>query len=57
VRSDIVYFTTPNGGGVFSVGSIAFTGALHRNDGDNNVSRMTNNVLMRFAQDGPLPAI
>ena len=57
VRSDIVYFTTPSGGSVFSVGSIAFTGALHHNDGDNNVSRMTNNVLKRFAQDEPLPAI
>ncbi|HZC99149.1 MAG TPA: N,N-dimethylformamidase beta subunit family domain-containing protein [Actinomycetes bacterium] len=57
VRSDIVYCTTSNGGGVFSVGSIAFCGALHHNGSDNNVSRMTNNVLTRFAQDEPLPAI
>lgn len=48
IRSDIVYFETPNGGAVFSVGSITFCGSLPVNDGDNNVSKMVSNVLNRF---------
>jgi N,N-dimethylformamidase len=55
VRADLVYFTTPNDGGVFSTGSIAWCGALSHNDYDNNVSRVTENVLRRFSADGPLP--
>ncbi len=48
IRADIVYFETPNGGAVFSVGSITFCGALPVNGGDNNVSRMVDNVVRRF---------
>jgi N,N-dimethylformamidase len=48
IRADIVYFETPNGGAVFSVGSITFCGALPINGGDNNVSRMIDNVVRRF---------
>lgn len=55
VRADMVYFETPNGGGVFSVGSIGWFGSLSYNDYDNNVSRITGNVLRRFASDEPLP--
>jgi N,N-dimethylformamidase len=55
VRADLVYFTTPNDGGVFSTGSIAWCGSLSYNDYANNVSRITENVLRRFASDGPLP--
>ena len=51
VRSDLVYFEGPNGGGVFSVGSIAWCGSLSHNGYDNNVSRITGNVLNRFASD------
>ena len=51
VRSDLVYFEGPNGGGVFSVGSIAWCGSLSHNGYDNNVSRITKNVLDRFASD------
>lgn len=36
------------GGGFFSVGSIAWTGSLSHNDYDNNVARLTTNVLRRF---------
>lgn len=50
VRSDLVFFETANGGGVFSVGSIAWCGALAHNGYDNNVSRLTGNVLRRFIQ-------
>ncbi len=54
VRADMVYFETPGGGAVFSVGSIAWRGCLSYNDYDNNVSRITANVLRRFASHVPL---
>ena len=56
VKSDLVYFETPNGGAVFSVGSIAWFGALSANRYINNVARLTENVLKRFASDEKLPA-
>jgi len=48
VRADMVFFNCPNGGAVFSVGSIAWPGSLPHNMYDNNVSRITGNVLERF---------
>ena len=54
VRADIVYYPTTNGGGVFSTGSIAWSGSLSHNNYKNNVSRMTKNVLDKFAKDKPL---
>ena len=51
LRSEIVFFETPNGGAVFSVGSITFCGSLPHNDFDNNISRMVDNVLRRFRGD------
>ena len=56
MRADMVYFETPNGGAVFSVGSIAYIGALSHNGYDNSVSRVTENVLRRFASPEPIPA-
>ena len=50
VRSDMVYFDGPNGGAVFSVGSISWCSCLSYNDGANNVSRITENVLRRFSE-------
>src|SRR5690348_10960641 len=47
VRADIVYVEGPKGGAVSSVGSIAWCGALSYNNGDNDVSRITENVLRR----------
>jgi N,N-dimethylformamidase len=55
IRADIVYFKTPNDGGVFSASSIAWCGGLAHDDYDNNVARMTGNVLDRFSADEPLP--
>ena len=49
VRADMVYFETPNDGAVFSVGSICWCGSLSHNGYDNNVSRITENVLRAFA--------
>jgi N,N-dimethylformamidase len=49
VRAEIVYFDTPAGGAVFSVGSITFCGSLPHNDHDNPISRMLENVVRRFS--------
>ena len=57
VRADIVYFTTPHGGAMFSTSSISWCGSLSWNDYDNNVSRMMNNVLTQFARDEPAPEL
>jgi N,N-dimethylformamidase len=56
VRADMVFYETPSGGAVFSTGSIAWCGALLDEGGENDVSRITANVLRRFAADGPVEA-
>jgi N,N-dimethylformamidase len=53
VRADMVFFETPNGGAVWSSSSIAWAGSLSHNKYDNNVSRITNNVLKRFVDPKP----
>ena len=55
VRADMVYFETLNDGAVFSVGSICWCGSLSHNGYDNNVSRITENVLKAFANANDLP--
>ena len=52
VRADVVFFEGPNDGAVFSTGSIAWCGALLENRCDNDVSRITANVLHRFLRSG-----
>lgn len=47
-RADIVYLTRGDGGAVFSVGSITWFGSIGFNHDDNNVSRVTENVLNHF---------
>jgi N,N-dimethylformamidase len=54
VRADLVFYPTQQGGGVFSTGSIAWAGSLAHNGYDNNVARITRNVLERFMSDKPL---
>jgi N,N-dimethylformamidase len=49
----MVFFETPAGGAVFSVGSIAYAGALAWNRFDNDVARISRNVLTRFLDDSP----
>ncbi len=56
VRADLVFFETPNGGAVFSTGSIAWAGSLAGNDYDSDISRITRNVLRRFLDPRPFPA-
>lgn len=48
VRADMTFLRYPAGGAVFSVSSIAWAGCLSYNGYDNNVSRITRNVLQRF---------
>lgn len=56
VRADLVFFETPGGGAVFSTGSIAWAGSLADRDYDNDVSRITANVVRRFLDPTPFPA-
>lgn len=54
VRADLAFAELPLGGAVFGVGSIAWCGSLSHNGYDNNVSRITWNVLKRFMDEAPL---
>jgi len=47
LRSDMIWFETPGGGAVFSVGSITFCGSLPWNGFENNVSTLLGNVVER----------
>ncbi len=53
VRADMVFFETLSGGAVWSTGTIAWATSLLWNDGNNDVSQITKNVLERFLN--PLP--
>ena len=53
VHADMVFYETPNGGAVFSVGSICYPASLPWNGYDNNVAKLTTNVLRRFADPTP----
>jgi N,N-dimethylformamidase len=53
IHADIVFFETPGGGAVFSTGSIAYAGSLGWNRFDNNLARLTTNVLNRFKDPAP----
>jgi N,N-dimethylformamidase len=53
VRGDLVFFETLGGGAVFSASSMTWCAALAWNDYDNNVSRITGNVLRRFRDPAP----
>ena len=50
IRADMTWFDCPGGGAVFAVGSITFCGSLPVNQGDNDISRILDNVLRRFTQ-------
>ena len=55
IHADITFFETEGGGAVFSTGSIAYAGSLSWNGFDNNIARLTTNVLRRFADEAPFP--
>jgi N,N-dimethylformamidase len=52
IRADMVYVEKPADGAVFSVGSITYCGGLPVNDFDNDVSRLTFNVVNRLGELG-----
>ena len=54
IHADIVFYETPNGGAVFTTGSIGWSGSLAHNKYKNNVARLTGNVLRRFENDKPI---
>jgi N,N-dimethylformamidase len=56
VRADMVFFETPAGGAVFSTGSIGWAASLAHAGYDNDVARITGNVLRRFLDPAPFPA-
>ncbi|HEX2527763.1 MAG TPA: N,N-dimethylformamidase beta subunit family domain-containing protein [Geminicoccus sp.] len=56
VRADMAFGETAAGGAIFATGSIAWCGALLPNNSDNNVSRITWNVLERFMDPKPFTA-
>jgi N,N-dimethylformamidase len=53
IRSDIVFFETPAGGAVLSVGSMNFVGALPVDGYDNLLTRMMTNAVKRFVDPAP----
>jgi len=53
VRADMVFYEIAGGGAVWSTASIAWFGALATDGYDNDVARITENVLRRFADPEP----
>ncbi len=53
IRADMVFYTTQNGGAIFSVGSITFCGSLPTNNYNNNISKLLSNVISRFLDPDP----
>ncbi|MGI9616964.1 MAG: N,N-dimethylformamidase beta subunit family domain-containing protein [Acidimicrobiales bacterium] len=53
VRADMVFFEVEGGGAVFSTGSIGWFGSLASDGYDNDVARITRNVLQRFVNPKP----
>ncbi len=52
IHADMTYIEKPAGGAVFSVGSITYCGSLPHNKFDNDVSRLTFNVVNRLGELG-----
>ncbi len=53
IHADMTFFETPNGGAVFSTGSIAYAGSFGHNGFNNAIAKLTYNVLRRFADPKP----
>jgi N,N-dimethylformamidase len=49
VRADMTYLEYENQGAVFCTGSVTWSGCLSYNNFENNVSRITENVLRKFS--------
>jgi N,N-dimethylformamidase len=53
--ADLIFFEMPKGGAVFSTGSITWAASLAHEGYANNISRITENVVRRFADGTPFP--
>lgn len=53
IHADVVFFETPNGGAMFATGSMSWCGCFRQNNYDNDVLRITENVLKRFTDPSP----
>ena len=51
IRADMVYQKSETGSQLFAAGSITFCGSLLYNQGENNISKLVANVLVRFLKD------
>jgi N,N-dimethylformamidase len=51
--ADMLFFETPAGGAVFSVGSMTFAGSVPVDDCNSVLGRLTTNVLHRFLDPAP----
>jgi len=52
IRADMTFIEKQDGGAVFSVGSITYCGSLSANGFDNDVSRLTFNVINKLGELG-----
>lgn len=57
VRGDITIYTSRNGGAVFAAPSMTWATSLPMNDYNNNVSKLTANILRRFSSSEPVAPI
>ena len=55
VRGDVTLVYYPNGGAVFSASSMVWSGSFFNNNYDNDMTRITENVLDTFTSGAPLP--
>jgi N,N-dimethylformamidase len=56
-QADLVFFETDNGGAVFSTGSITWMSSTLDNQYDNDVAKITRNVIDRFLDPTPFPPV
>ncbi|MDA9982874.1 hypothetical protein N9H39_09110, partial [Gammaproteobacteria bacterium] len=52
-QADVVFFETPEDGAVFSTGSITWMSSTPEKNYDNDVAKITNNILKRFLDPKP----
>jgi N,N-dimethylformamidase len=55
VRADMIYYKTPNDGALFAPGSLSWCGSLSYSNYNNNVSKILENAIRGFLNEGPLP--
>ncbi len=55
VRGDVTIIYYPNGGAVFSTSSMVWSGGFFHNNYQNDMTRITENVLDKFVSDEPVP--